>query len=1048
MEKNEGIIASLGKVITTDGSITGSALQGALKKVDLNYAFNNGKLIITEKEGIWGISDDGVVAYRGGGIFTSNQKDASGNWIWNTGIVPQGINASVITAGQLDTNRVMVYAGDRLRFQLNGDGLFAYKSFLSDFMIEDDQHNPVRSDYVTAINNRTSDIDYGQYLVVNDNGLFLKAKKGSYVINDTATDYIKIGYDSGDVPVANFPDELSRVSLSWDGLKMRNWRNQITFFASASSGDLFLSGTLNADHVYVTNNEGWAAGIQGVSLVDWYESRILLSENLASIFAEAAAILDAATSALTYTHTLTQENTTVLESFETAVRELTPKTYTTAARPSTFRPGDIWEPASGTYAGNKYIAISYSSKSIAGDGEDSETHVYDNPLGGWNRVSDGSLASITGAGINIDTESGILDLYAGSKISLKAKSQLDLAAGDIQITGNNSINIGSKWINIGSSNGGINIVSTDINVDTTTDNDGKVNTTGVVSKVQLDRSGIKMHSNTIELMAGDSDSVAALKLNPSTGIWMGSNKEVRFFSGTLPSSGNSGANILLNADKIHLGVSGGNNGAAAILTKDQIFFAVGSVVTTTTTKITTSTGSGVQIQKDYIGMALSATRSGSTYRSLVSIKPDQILIGSATGAITEASLGNGTGLNGSYIKIANGTKPIMEIGSTGQLIIRTSTLFLDNQATGTNAMFALRKVSGNSSEDILTFSQTNGLSIKGAITATAFTLASGVTIPWGSISNKPTFETNGVGWQKWPSSSNDYYVSLTSAASSTNNTPVKGILIGYSNTSSLTQHLIVPYSADRSEKVVDISRDGIQFNHYTTQSNTPVINSYIHIDSSGIALQGAHIRVNGEEVWERGDIIWGADQPSHAGNGSWIWIKPDAMAQLNYAAQSGDPVDRNYGSHWSKYVVNVVGAAEGFSYDPNATYIYTVTVTGRVIYSSHNYSYSGGLTCYLIAGASQYEIGNRSISCAQGGLTTGNVYATKSCATQTMTANIPGVNVTTGSPAADITLLFQIDSGGESSCFRADSLALTVQTQGTGSAVSRCTVYYFPPTSG
>ena len=68
-------------------------------KVDLDYSFNNGNLTINEEEGIWGTSDAGVVAMRGGGIFTATKKDPNGNWIWNTGIVPEGINADLITTG-------------------------------------------------------------------------------------------------------------------------------------------------------------------------------------------------------------------------------------------------------------------------------------------------------------------------------------------------------------------------------------------------------------------------------------------------------------------------------------------------------------------------------------------------------------------------------------------------------------------------------------------------------------------------------------------------------------------------------------------------------------------------------------------------------------------------------------------------------------------------------------------------------------------------------------------------------------------------------------
>jgi hypothetical protein len=71
MEKNETAIAIAARSFNIDGSLTESALTGALKKVDLNYAFNNGKLTISEKDGIWGTSDSGVVAFRGGGIFTA-----------------------------------------------------------------------------------------------------------------------------------------------------------------------------------------------------------------------------------------------------------------------------------------------------------------------------------------------------------------------------------------------------------------------------------------------------------------------------------------------------------------------------------------------------------------------------------------------------------------------------------------------------------------------------------------------------------------------------------------------------------------------------------------------------------------------------------------------------------------------------------------------------------------------------------------------------------------------------------------------------------------
>ena len=132
MKKNSHLLDIASNAFTSSGDISESVLQSSIFKVDLNYAFDNGKLTIDENNGIWGTSDTGVVAFRGGGIFTSTEQDASGNWKWNTGITPEGINASLITSGQLDTNLIKIYAGDHLRFQMNSDGIFAYKSWMND----------------------------------------------------------------------------------------------------------------------------------------------------------------------------------------------------------------------------------------------------------------------------------------------------------------------------------------------------------------------------------------------------------------------------------------------------------------------------------------------------------------------------------------------------------------------------------------------------------------------------------------------------------------------------------------------------------------------------------------------------------------------------------------------------------------------------------------------------------------------------------------------------------------------------------------------------
>lgn len=254
MEKNERIFSAITQVISADGSIQAPALEGSLRKVDLNYAFNNGKLTINEKDGIWGISDDGVVAYRGGGIFTATEKDEYGNWIWNTGIVPQGINANLITAGQLDTNKIKVYSGDRIRFQLNGDGLFAYKAFFSDYDVLSNSQ-----DYLDEAANKEDDANFAQYVTMNEDGLFLCAKKGALVVYDVdanTKNFREVGKTLNGSLLGNFPDILERVSISWDGLTLRNFENTKVFYADASTGNLTLSGTVYASKFVASSTSG------------------------------------------------------------------------------------------------------------------------------------------------------------------------------------------------------------------------------------------------------------------------------------------------------------------------------------------------------------------------------------------------------------------------------------------------------------------------------------------------------------------------------------------------------------------------------------------------------------------------------------------------------------------------------------------------------------------------------------------------------------------------------------------------------------------------
>ena len=252
MKKSEVAINYAAIAFSSGGIISSNVLQESMLKADLNYSFNQGTLTIDEKNGIWAVSDAGVVAIRGGGIFTASEKDTTGAWKWNTGILPTGINADLITTGQLDTNKIYIYAGDKVRFQMNGEGLFAYKALFEDQIVTDND------DTKYYIQNKTEDIDASQYITYNENGLFLVARKNALVLNREKNDYIRVGYQADKTtPLGNFPTELRRVEIGWDGLILRDWTNQDVFYADPDTGNLTLKGTIETFNGKIG---GWTIG--------------------------------------------------------------------------------------------------------------------------------------------------------------------------------------------------------------------------------------------------------------------------------------------------------------------------------------------------------------------------------------------------------------------------------------------------------------------------------------------------------------------------------------------------------------------------------------------------------------------------------------------------------------------------------------------------------------------------------------------------------------------------------------------------------------------
>ena len=204
---------------TPGGGLIGSVLQDAIAKENPYFDYSTCGVKITEDYGILLTNDKpyangvyGQVAIRGSGIFVSDSIDPiTGRRVWNNAISAGGINASLITTGQLDTNLIRIFSGDQMTFQWNSEGLIAYKY-----------------DGITGV-------DANTFIRFSDKGL----------------QYYKSGLTN---PV---------VSLDWDGLTLRNNNGDKTVYIDASTGNVVISGT-----IYATAGEIGGLKITNTALSD------------------------------------------------------------------------------------------------------------------------------------------------------------------------------------------------------------------------------------------------------------------------------------------------------------------------------------------------------------------------------------------------------------------------------------------------------------------------------------------------------------------------------------------------------------------------------------------------------------------------------------------------------------------------------------------------------------------------------------------------------------------------------------------------------------
>lgn len=164
---------------TPNGQIDGSVLQDSLNSNSVAFNYSNTNVQIDDTEGIILTNTQpylngvyGQVALRGGGIFLSNMIDNNGNRVWNTGITPNGINASVLDSGIINTESIRIFSGNNMAFQWNAEGIFAY--------YRDDNGMPNMSKYVHYSDQGLQYIDNEQIAVdLGWNGLLISTQDGT-----------------------------------------------------------------------------------------------------------------------------------------------------------------------------------------------------------------------------------------------------------------------------------------------------------------------------------------------------------------------------------------------------------------------------------------------------------------------------------------------------------------------------------------------------------------------------------------------------------------------------------------------------------------------------------------------------------------------------------------------------------------------------------------------------------------------------------------------------------------------------------------------------
>jgi hypothetical protein len=113
----------------SDGTVDKDIIQSTLLQNALTLANSSDNSYILDENGLALqslINPAKKMRAIADGLFFSNSMDLNGEPIWKTGITAEGINASVITSGQLNTSLIKIYSDGQVNFSWGPEGITSY----------------------------------------------------------------------------------------------------------------------------------------------------------------------------------------------------------------------------------------------------------------------------------------------------------------------------------------------------------------------------------------------------------------------------------------------------------------------------------------------------------------------------------------------------------------------------------------------------------------------------------------------------------------------------------------------------------------------------------------------------------------------------------------------------------------------------------------------------------------------------------------------------------------------------------------------------------